>query len=90
MSNFSRYNSKRTSYASYKRINPYSIIITQSSPLIILLESILFISALVRSIETLSTLLPLSAYDPNIVYVKNKIYRRNLLVRNKRPRTGWY
>jgi hypothetical protein len=23
-------------------------------------------------------------------YVKNKTYRRNFLVRNKRPRTGWY
>jgi hypothetical protein len=85
--NFSRYVVKGLTYAPYKRINPYSIIMTQSSFLITPSESISSISALVRSIETLSILLPLLTYDPYIIYVKNKIYYRNFLVRNKRSRT---
>jgi hypothetical protein len=59
------------------------------SPSITPSESISSVSTLTRSIET-STLLPPPARDPDVVYLKDKTYRRNFLVRNKRPRTGWY
>ena len=60
------------------------------SPLITPSESVSSVGMLVRNIESPSTLLPPPARDPHIIYVKDKTYRRNFLVRNKRPRTGWY
>ena len=60
------------------------------SPSITPSESVSSIGALARSIETLSILLPPPAHNPNVVHVEGKTYRRNFLVRIKRPRTGWY
>jgi hypothetical protein len=60
------------------------------SPSITPSESVSSAGTLARSTKTPSILLPPPARDPHVICIKNKTYRRNFLVRNKRPRTGWY